>query len=392
MPLSFSFSPILLFKRLREGGSAATLNRLGTSQHVADLRLMFSATVSAVILACIVLLAVKFCSGDSLVSIAPFIGAAIALGSGIVGWAYQSGSARLGTVDLFACEIGTICRVCVITDLTNRYVGAFNADLRNDVKVPQREIDCIRRAFRHYDASENYTPVFDGYAADLRVLDVKVVTNVTAFYTYLKAMKDTLRNMTRITPPVGKGDAHDAWHEGLRNVIYMQFLTFESARKAIRDLIEFDPNQIENTINILINELTAYQFLMEQFNATNRNGPIEDFRHVRLHLRKDAYPAIVGRAYWRARDGDNYWSKRAATAEADVDSFSARTDQKHWSEAEKKTYRKAMSAIDRARQWRKAWETAHELVRRYRQAFPDKTEIERPADMPPPGSDDPDPR
>jgi hypothetical protein len=36
--------------------------------------------------------------------------------------------------------------------------------------------------------------VLDRNAADLRVLEVKVVTNVTAFYTYFKAMRDTHEN------------------------------------------------------------------------------------------------------------------------------------------------------------------------------------------------------
>jgi hypothetical protein len=50
MRFAATLSPFLILRRLREGGSAATLNRLGRSQHVADLRLMFSATLYVVVI------------------------------------------------------------------------------------------------------------------------------------------------------------------------------------------------------------------------------------------------------------------------------------------------------------------------------------------------------
>ena len=34
----------------------------------------------------------------------------------VIAWAYQSGSARLGVIDLFACEISTLCRVATVVD------------------------------------------------------------------------------------------------------------------------------------------------------------------------------------------------------------------------------------------------------------------------------------
>ena len=35
------------------------------------------------------------------------------------------------------------------------------------------------------------------------------------------------------------------WHDGMRDLIYMLFLAFESAREAIKDLVEFEPEQAE---------------------------------------------------------------------------------------------------------------------------------------------------
>jgi len=36
--------------------------------------------------------------------------------SAVAVWCYQSASVRLGAVDLFACEIATICRVITVTE------------------------------------------------------------------------------------------------------------------------------------------------------------------------------------------------------------------------------------------------------------------------------------
>ena len=47
------------------------------------------------------------------------------------------------------------------------------------------------------------------------------------------------------------------------NVLYMQYLAMESARKAVRDLIEFAPNWAENTITILLSELPLYRRAIE---------------------------------------------------------------------------------------------------------------------------------
>ena len=130
--------------------------------------------------------------GDSLFAVSNLIGPVIALACCVTAWAYQLGSARIGIVDLFACEIGTIYGVFAITDVARRYVEALNIDFHGP---PDRQmVERIRHAFSHFDATEDYTPVFDRNAADLRVLEVKVVTNVTAFYTYFKAMRDTHEN------------------------------------------------------------------------------------------------------------------------------------------------------------------------------------------------------
>jgi hypothetical protein len=418
MPLAATPSPFrrlwqLALQRLGRHGSAATIYRLATSRHVADLRFVCGTTVCFVLATWLFAYVFEFWQKswqaskaasnaaatsdslvhfvlhwlwivtDSLVASFPLVGAVFALGCGITAWAYQSGSARLGIVDLFACEIATLCRVCTIVDVAQRYVRAFNADLDTRGPPDPATVARIRRAFSHFAATENYTPVFDQNASALQVLDAKVVINVTAFYTYMKAMRDSLRTLANTDAPGTNASAHDAWHEGLANVIYMQFLAFESARKAVRDLVEFEPNEVEITITILVSELCAYTFLLDQFGAAQQETGAEDFRHARLRLRREGYRATVARAYWRAQDGDRYWSQRAADAGALMSQppqANPQSEPQSEPEAAWHERRKAAMIVDLAREWRKAAETANELENRYQLLFPGER-IERPAHL-----------
>ena len=70
------------------------------------------------------------------------------------------------------------------------------------------------------------------------------------------------------------------------NAIYMIFLGYESARKSIDELIEFEPTQAEALVTALVIELPAYRFLTKCF------GP-DDIRGRRLALREDKYGEFV---------------------------------------------------------------------------------------------------
>ena len=124
-------------------------------------------------------------------------------------------------------------------------------------------------------------PVFDSSVTDLQSLEADVVKHVTAFYTYMKVMRDLLRRLAGITAPGPAGPRDDDWHRAICSVLYMLFLALESARKAIKDLVEFEPTQAEDMITILLSELLAYGFLREQFRG--------DIRQRRLEARDEAY-------------------------------------------------------------------------------------------------------
>jgi hypothetical protein len=294
-------SPFAILRQLRLGKESSTFERLGRSRHVADLRLIFSVTVILMIIgaiaaltACIEYQVVNYGHGPdeahdvwswvtqgfaAIVASGPFIGAIFILGGGVLAWTYQTGSARLGVVDLFACEIATLCRVAAVVDMVQRYITLFEKGPQ--VGLPQVVDGETPAGTSHFTSQESYFPVFESSVKDLQALEADVVKHVTAFYTYMKVMRDTLRRLTNIKPPAAGERPDDDWHRAICSVIYMQFLGLESARKAIKDLVEFEPTQAEDMITVLLSELLAYGFLREQFRG--------DLRQRRLEARDESY-------------------------------------------------------------------------------------------------------
>jgi hypothetical protein len=199
-------------------------------------------------------------------------GPTLAIFGAILSWAYQKGSNRLGVVDLFACEIDTLCRVVTVIEMVK--------NLTDSPAVPQ-----------HFTSEENYFPILDGNTSDLQSLEANVVINITAFYTFMKTVRDSFRKDADIPDP-------DQRKESLKALMYMLYLTLESGRKAMDDLVEFEPTHTERTIVILISELKAYEFL-------RKNYPNEDEMHYsRLVLRGPGYTRLVG-ALDKLLDGDH---------------------------------------------------------------------------------------
>ena len=104
----------------------------------------------------------------------------------------------------------------------------------------------------------------------------------------MKATRDAQRRLAATAPPgseqasstttVDKDGPDHPWRVAVANVIYLLFLSYESARKAIKDLIEFQPDRAERLIVILLTELRCYAFLRQYFKP-------DDLRSRRLQLR-----------------------------------------------------------------------------------------------------------
>jgi hypothetical protein len=331
--------------------SAETFDRLIQSMHVKDLRSIANVTAGGALLAIAMFLGIALyyavthsATEQSAVpsayvsklyeALLPFTLSAVLAGlCGIIAWCYRTGSDRLGIVDLFACEITTLCRVCTINGLADTCIAAFELTSR-DSPSDQDKITKTAERFGHFDSAEEYTPVFDSNAKELQSLSVKVVINITAFYTYWKATRDAFRRLANAKPAYS-----DSWHRAMANLLYMQFLAMESARKAIRDLIEFEPNNAENTIMILISELPLYGVLSKYFEES-------DVRHARLQLRRSRYLSLVPQVYYHTLKQHAKFSESAVSSD-DLEEL--------------------------RRDWSRAHRMLEELKKRYEDLFGEKT-------------------
>jgi hypothetical protein len=102
---------------------------------------------------------------------------------------------------------------------------------------------------------------------------------VTAFYTYMKTLRDQMRRLGEL----GLGEEVKMQKAA---VLVTSICTYESARKAVEELVEFDPTQAEAIVIGLVSELQAYRFLRDRF-------PENDIRSRRLMLRELKYGGVV---------------------------------------------------------------------------------------------------
>jgi hypothetical protein len=290
--------------------AASTLFRFFRSEHVRDLRMIFRLAYFLLVVAIICTFYLGYAStyadGGSpkhpthvfLGTYLGYLGATATVLGAVIAWAYQTASARLGVVDLFACEISTLCRVGTVFDTATKYVGWYD----NPTGVSANEEGAS--STRGFVSEEAYFPVFDSNSRDLQVLEARVVSHITEFYTYMKAHRDTRRALTQIALPgaaeskAGAGSENktkpDPWQAGVSNVIYMWFLAYESGRKAIEELVEFQPTRAECVITTLITELKCYTFLIKYFGEHFQD---DDPRYLRLILRNQGYKDEVKSVY-----------------------------------------------------------------------------------------------
>jgi hypothetical protein len=187
-----------------------------------------------------------------------------------------------------------------------RSIGAFQSDtatVGSEADVLSNTLKSETYTPQRFTSQENYFPVFESNSRDLQVLEASVVTNVTAFYTYMKVLRDYLRRVADLTPATSNKKGQMEWRETWCNIIYMQFLAYETARKSVDDLIEYEPTHVENTVTILLTEVPAYRFLLDTFR--------EDFRYGRLRLRYPDYERVANelRSKINNRDDNPEWDK-----------------------------------------------------------------------------------
>jgi hypothetical protein len=343
-----------LLEWLETGNPAATIDRLSVSNHVRDLRFIMGVALLLLCLSsifCLIYAAVTVLSpvGTAPTPSAPlpmpsallptpdpllahpivngikvlsvFVGVLATLSAlfGAIGaWAYKVGSTRLGVVDLFACEISTLCRVALVSDAVGRQMDRIEraekpiAGCNGEPNPgppkpgePSSHGQPSSPSLVQFTSAENYFPVFEGNTRDLQSLEARVVINITSFYTYMKAFRDLMRSAAALKSEAEKAEPHTEiwhnamrdWHNAMRDVIYMLFLGLEAGRNSIDDLVEFEPELAERTIVVLLSELKAYLFLLQE--CTER----EEMYVRRLHLRWDDYQKLRSDLPWRVEQG-----------------------------------------------------------------------------------------
>jgi hypothetical protein len=291
--------------RLQKTGPVFTFARLCTSRHLVDLQVIASCMIYAVVAFAF------FIPSMSHEQALTSAGAVIASTLAVLSWAYQTGSRRIGSVDLFACEISAICRVCLVVDFAQsclQWAKSPGVPSKGRTADRSSEGDGHFGPLKKFTSEEQYTPVYDKNLSDLQPLDVNVVTYVTEFYTYRKTMMDILRHLAATD---GEGERRML----IEQMIYMQFLMYESARYAIDELVEFEPNKAESLVNILSSELPLYGFLRTLYKQDN-------YRYKRLRLRQPLYRAIVPklcRQIDEAKGG--HWKRAKASADVMRDRY-----------------------------------------------------------------------
>jgi hypothetical protein len=193
---------------LSRAESASTLFRFFRSKHVMDLKLICAVALCVLIVHFVLVFAFGWANwgvpktipqqqtpleplglrdaANAFFSfVIQYIGPAVPIYGIIIGWAYQSASKRLGIIDLFACEISTVCRVGTMFDIGKHYIRDYDA--------PGKRLQWIGSG--KFVSEENYFPVFDNNSRDLQLLEAAVVENITQFYTYMKALRDLRRKL-----------------------------------------------------------------------------------------------------------------------------------------------------------------------------------------------------
>ena len=313
----------ILFRRLSDRHSSATLDRLGHSRHLRDLR-SYARTVMYIMagtFAAVMYMATAPSSSvttyinthifsnaeasKSSVGMSTedgeknkkdkdggginkfhFLAAVFGVGGSLLAWIYRNAAIRLGVVDLFGAEIATICRVGTVIDIARRQITLYHepetAGWVDPATAEQNGGPGKAWETPRFASEENYFTVFSSNSKDLEVLDAYVVNVVTSFYTYIKAVRDYLRRVGQLSHRWNLPASIREWKETWKNTIYMEFLSFEAARKVVKALIEYEPSHVENTTTILITEITLYGFLLQAYNK-------DDVHYRRLALRHPGY-------------------------------------------------------------------------------------------------------
>jgi hypothetical protein len=191
---------------------------------------------------------------------------------------------RLALVNMLASDILSIGRVFVASNI----IGVF---YRLHSEIPKNndgleDDDAWSSGFSGEARRENYFRVFEESVGQLGSLASATVTNITAFYTFLRAARDATEALghwkTRRSPPKQKTN-------DILEVIYLCYLCAIHGRLALMGLIKHKEIERYARDVFLAIEVQCIDFL-----ATHMDK--NDYRYVLINQRRSAYESTVAAA------------------------------------------------------------------------------------------------
>ena len=186
---------------------------------------------------------------------------------GIIGWSYQSANTRFGVADLFAGEIGALCRIAAVGGIMEQFAKRYYA---GECQSPPAS------------TSNDYFAVFNNNSKDMEVLDGDVVGAVTQFYANIKIFQDCLHQ------PAPPGADPKLCRVQQLTAIYYGFLAFESARLAMAALVDDRERSEEGILTAMLSELPAYFLLYGELLQRE-----DDVRWQRIAARRNGYCQLI---------------------------------------------------------------------------------------------------
>jgi hypothetical protein len=234
---------------------------------------------------------------------------------GVVGQFIYLAHSRMGMIDTITSDILSIGRVFIASDIIgyfmnlHKYLADAEADAKADAErkfkfghyhVTFKGKTPIPHGFAAAAREENYFSVFDANIGNLGSLRASIVTNVTAFYTFLKAARDATRSI--------KDWERENYNFSMKrldiiNVIYLCLLSAIHGRKALEELCmdRYIRGYCKNTFYLI--EVKAFKFLENNLSSG-------DYRKHYIDQRRSDYDEIIEEI--KNSLGDDFWSSFSA--------------------------------------------------------------------------------
>jgi len=182
---------------------------------------------------------------------------------------------RLSVVDIFSSELVSAGRVFLSTDLVGETIALY--------ALADAGFGPLLGKVSEVKRTENYFAILEKNSSDLGMLASNIIDDITSFYIFAKASRDTMARAALWKEEFYVDDLKKA---DIARIAYCLFLMAIHGRKAVEALIEETELRHYATSVYSGIELKCFLFLYAALNEG-------DWRHKRLSMRKDRYMAMI---------------------------------------------------------------------------------------------------